>query len=176
VNEDLEGVLGRLTPRGAPPGLRPQVLAAVEDRLQAPAVSPRTRRWALAAAALLLVSVGLNVWVNRMHERRLAGLLGPPPVPYEAAQIASAIARVSDAETGQWFLRRLAARRQPQGDPARYQARIEQILHNLQADFKEIDDEKAQEDPQVDRDRAGRAGGSASDCQRLVRLDYRRTV
>src|SRR5262245_16906616 len=64
--DDIERRLRRMAPRGAPTELRARVLATVADHL-APAVqsSPRRkRRPALAVAAGLLASLGLNIWVN----------------------------------------------------------------------------------------------------------------
>jgi hypothetical protein len=79
MNDDIERLLSRLTPRGAGPPLRPRVLAAVAGELQAAKPSPWLRRAALGVAASLLVGIALNVYVSTTADRRLAQLLGPPP-------------------------------------------------------------------------------------------------
>jgi hypothetical protein len=89
MNDDIEKLLSGLTPRGAGPELRPRVLAAVAEQLQA-APSPWLRRSALAVAASLLVGIALNVWVNQAADRRLVQLLGPLPPASQDAQRALA--------------------------------------------------------------------------------------
>jgi hypothetical protein len=85
MNEDLEQLLSRLTPRGPGPQLRPRVLAAVADELQSPP-SPWLRRAALGVAAALVVGIALNVWVSTAADRQLAQLLGPLPAASQNAE------------------------------------------------------------------------------------------
>jgi len=86
MNDDIEELLSRLTPCGAGPDLRPRVMAAVADELQAAPYSPWLRRAAMAVAASLLVAIALNVWVSQAADRRLAQLIGPPPATSQNAQ------------------------------------------------------------------------------------------
>jgi hypothetical protein len=86
MNDDIERLLSELTPRGAGPELRPHVLAAVADQLEAARPSPWLRRAAIGVAASLLVGVALNVWVSLVADRQLAQLLGPPPAAGQNAE------------------------------------------------------------------------------------------
>ena len=105
----VEQRLRGLTPRGTDPGLRGRVLAAVGRELAADRVSPWGRRLGLAVAASLLLGVVLNVWVNKASDRRLARLYGPPPVPRQIAEVAEAVASVTDAEIGSRMEQQLVA-------------------------------------------------------------------
>ena len=110
MNDDqIQQRLHRLTPRGSGPELRGHVLAAVERELSADPVSRWQRRLGLAVAASVLLGIVLNVWVNTSAPRRQARLYGPPPVPRRIADVAEAVASVTDAETGRRFERQLTA-------------------------------------------------------------------
>jgi hypothetical protein len=118
----------------------------------------------------------LNVWVNRVHERRLARILGPLPISRPAAEIAAQIAQVAGAQTGQWVYQRLALRRVSEADPAQYYAAVEQVMNDLRRDFEEKHHEQGQETSEMDRHRPEHPGGDTSDGQRLLRLEHRRTA
>jgi hypothetical protein len=90
MNDDIEKLLSGLSPRGAATELRPRVLAAVADELQAVPPSPWLRPAALAVAASLLVGIALNVCVSQAVDRRLTELLGSLPVARQDAQRAVA--------------------------------------------------------------------------------------
>ena len=111
IDDDIEQLLGRLTPRGVCPELRPQVLAAVASQLEAEPASRWPRRSALAVAASLLLGIGMNIWASKSAERRLAELFGPPPVSKQAMELADAMEKTTDAETARWVYQRLAASR-----------------------------------------------------------------
>lgn len=179
MNDEIEPLLGRLKPRGVGPELRPQVLAAVASRLEAESASPWLRRSALAVAATLLVGIALNVWVSDRSERRLAQLFGPTPVPKQVLELADAVQEITDTQTAQWIRQRFAASR-PSGKSlaayASYNDMLRRLLEDPSALSKDPYDETPQEDRQMDRDRAGRAGGDRSGCQRRIRLDYRCTA
>ena len=93
--------------------------------------TPSRRRWrfrpGLAAAAALLASLLLNHVVNTTMDRRLAAVLGPRPVPRQAAEIAADIAALTDSQTGKWAFDRLVS--QPRRG-RRYTA----LLRSAQAD------------------------------------------
>lgn len=175
INE-VERLLGGLTPRGADRELRPRVLAAVESRLQAKSPSPWLRRSAVAVAASILLGMSLNVLVSKMSERHLAQVFGPPPVSKQAAELAKAVGEVTDAQTARWVYQRTAMPRPARDASAKYYAAVERLIRELQIAAKDSEDETSQKDPQMDRHRSGRAGGDSSDCQRLLRLDYWRTA
>src|SRR4051794_15510191 len=104
MNDDIERRLRQATPRGAPPELRARALAAVAAELPSaePAYSGRPLRLAIATAASVLAGLWLNVWVTDRLDRRLAVVLGPPPVHRQAAEIAADIASITDPSTGRW--------------------------------------------------------------------------
>jgi hypothetical protein len=108
MNDDIEQRLGHLTPRGPRAELRPQVLAAVAGQLQADRESRRFRRSALVVAASIVLGVALNIGLSRASDRRIAKLLGPPPLSKQALEIAEFVGKATDAETGQWVYRQLA--------------------------------------------------------------------
>jgi hypothetical protein len=179
MHDDIEQLLGRLRPGGVRPELRPRVLAAVASQLAAEPASAWMRRSALAVAALLLLGIGMNVWASKAAERRLAQLFGPPPPSRPAMELAAAVEKATDAQTARWVYQRLAASH-PSGDglAARlaYSDMLKQLIDNSFTFSKEAPDETPQKDPQMDRDRPGRAGGDRPGCQRGVRLDYRYTA
>jgi hypothetical protein len=177
MNDDLEQLLGKLTPRGVRTELRPHVLSAMAGELQADSGSPWLRRCALAVAASLLAGIGMNIWANVASERRLAQLYGPPPVSKRAMEVAKMVEGVTDAQTAQWVYQRLAVPRPPSPDAlAKHYAAVQQLIKELQTVSKDSYHETPQKDPQVDRDRPGRARGDTSAGQRGVRLDYRYTA
>ena len=88
----------------------------------------------------------LNHVVNTTVDRRLAAVLGPRPIPRQAAEIAADIAALTDSRTGQWAFERLAASRGEEGDAQLYPLRLQQMIHQLTADSKETPDEAPQED------------------------------
>jgi hypothetical protein len=178
MNDDIERRLRRVTPRGAPPELRARVLAALAAELPSgdPAASRRTFRPALAVAAALLASLGLNFWVNDRLDRRLAVVLGPPPVHRQAAEIAADVASVTDPATGRWVYQRLAASRPREEDARQYAIRLRQMIQQLTANLEETADEAPQENPQMDRDRRGSRDRHPALRQCLLRLEHRNTA
>jgi hypothetical protein len=177
MNDDMEQVLGQLTPRGVRPELRSQILAAVEAQLQTEPASPWLRRCALAVAASLLAGIGMNIWASKESERHLAQLYGPPPVSKRAMEVAKMIEGVTDAQTAQWVYQRLAVPRAASPDAlAKHYLAMHQLIKELQTDFKGSYHETPQKDPQMDRDRPGRARGDTSSGQRSVCVDYRYTA
>lgn len=68
---ELEEKLSRYRPAGPPGGLRDRVLSVATPRRSRPVITP----W-LAVAAMLLVSIGLNLATARIG-RQTADLLGP---------------------------------------------------------------------------------------------------
>ena len=176
MSDEIEGRLRQVTPRGAPPELRPRVLAALADELGSVAPPRRSPRPGLAVAAALLFSLALNVLVTHTLDRRLAVVLGPPPVPRQAAEIAAEIASVTDPATGRWAYERLAVGR-PRGDHARrYVLRLRQMLRQFTVDLEETAHETPEENPQMDRDYRGSRDRHPADAQRVLRLEHRNTA
>ncbi len=176
MSDEIEGRLRQVTPRGAPPELRPRVLAAVADAFDSVAPPRRSRGPGLAVAAALLFSLALNVLVTATLDRRLAVVLGPPLVSRQAAEIAADIASVTDPATGRWAYERLAAGR-PRGDDARqYVLRLRQMIRQLTVDLEETADERPEENPQMDRDHRGSRDRHPADAQHVLRLEHRNTA
>jgi hypothetical protein len=176
MNDEIEQLLSRLTPRGARPELRPQVLDAVASQLRAEPASPWLRWSALAVAASLLAGIGLNVWVSRASERHLARLFGPPPISKRAMEVANDVAKITDAETGRWVYQRLTVPRTSangQAAYAKYCAIVKRLIDELQSVSKDTYHATPEKDIEMERDRSGRTGGDRTGCQRPVRLDYR---
>jgi hypothetical protein len=178
MNDDIEQLLGRLTPRGVRAELRPQVLAAVEGQLQAEPASPWLWRSAVAVAALLVLGIGMNIGVSEMSRRRMAQLFGPPPVSKAAMEVAKAVEEITDQQTARWVYDRLTIPRQSSDTDAsaNHYAMLQQLTNELEITAKGPNHETPQKDPQMDGDRPGRAGGDRSGCQRLLRVDYRYTA
>ena len=111
MNDEIERRLRRMSPRGAPPELRPRILAAVAAELGDPAPPSSRRRFrpALAASFAVIFGLALNYWANVDIDRRLAMVLGPRVVSRQAAEIAADVASVTDPATGQWAYDRLVA-------------------------------------------------------------------
>jgi hypothetical protein len=185
MSQDIEHLLHQITPRDLPPALRERVLAAVGEDLNTicptevsgtPARRRLRIRPGLAVAATLLVSLMLNHVVNTSVDRRLAAVLGPRPIPRQAAEIAADITALTDSPTGRWAFERLETRQAQEGDAQLYLLRIQQMIHQLAADSKETPDEPSQEDLQMDRDRRGSRDRLRPCTQRCLRLEYRNTA
>ncbi len=108
MNDDMDQLLGRLTPHGPRAELRPQVLAAVAGQLQADRESRVFRRSALTVAALIVFGIVLNIGLSRASDRRIAKLFGPPPLSKQALEIAEFVGQATDAETGRWVYEQVA--------------------------------------------------------------------
>jgi hypothetical protein len=198
MNDEIEQLLGRLTPRGVRPELRPQILAAVANQCRTSFPtrpgkldesdnssygtlhsSPWLRWSAIAVAASLLVAIGANIWVNQASERRLAQFFSDPPVSKQAMEVANAVEKITDAKTAQWIYQQFAAR-QPSGNGlaayAAYSNMLKQLIDRSSVLPEEPFNETSQKDPQMDRGNPGRTGGGRPGCQRRVRLDYRHTA
>ena len=91
MSDEIERRLRRVSSLGAPVDLRPRLLNAVKNELQR--VAPLPSRWsfrpAVVAAAALLASFALNLWVNDRIDRRLALVLGPQPVAKAVSDISA---------------------------------------------------------------------------------------
>jgi hypothetical protein len=174
MNDDVERLLRQAAPRGAPPELRDRVLAAVADELDS---APRFG-WLLplAVAAAVLVSLAANVLVSDALDRRLAIVLGPIPVPKQAAEIAADIASVTDESTGRWAFERLAASRSRADDARRYAERLNRMIQQFTFDPQGAADETRQKSPQMDRDLRGSRGRPPFDVQYVLRLEHRNTA
>jgi hypothetical protein len=166
VNDDVEELFERGMPRGPAPELRTRVLAAVGRQLDRRNDLRRLCLAALAAAAALMVSVGLNVWADRSIDVRLARVVGPAPMDRAAMELANDIAAVTDTETGRWFYRRMVSIRKPQDGFRQWQAGCQRILNELILLGK---DRTYEETAPVDRDRRGGDRRDTSWDQRLFR-------
>ncbi len=147
MHDDIEQLLGRLTPRGVRPELRPQVLAAVASQLEVETASPWLRRSALAVAASILVGIAMNVWTSKVAERRLAQLFGPPPVSKQIMELANAVEEITDAKTAQWVCKQFAAPRRS-GDGLAAYAAYSDMLRRLIDQSSIISKEPYNETPQ----------------------------
>ena len=168
-DEHVEERLRRLTPFGAGPELRDQVLAGVRHELSAEPASRWQGKLGLAVAASILLGVVLNVWANKATDRRLARLYGPPPVPRQIAEIAEGVESVTDAETG-WRVRQQlsAAWWSRPITPVQNICSSQQILDELEITRKEQRHESPQDRRRGDRDTSG--------CQRDMGLEDRLTA
>jgi hypothetical protein len=179
MSQDIERLLDELTPRGPAPELRGRVLDAVGDAL-ADTSAPARRRFrfspGLGAAAAVVVSLMLNHLVNTSLDRRLAAVLGPPPVPRQAAEIAAEIAALTDPRTGQWAFERLAVSGSQSGDSLHYPARLQKLIHQVTGALEEPNHETSEENPQMDSDRRGHRDLHPPGAQRFLRLEYRNTA
>ncbi len=178
MNDDIERRLRQASPRGAPPELRPRVRAAVAEQLQraVPLPSPWSFLPAIVVAAGLLAGIALNYWVNETLDRRLAVVLGPPPLRRQAAEIAADVASITDPVIGQWAYEQLSSR-PPRGEDARqYAVRLQGLIQQFTVDWKETADETPRKNPQMDRDRRGSRDRYPADAQRLLRMEHRNTA
>ena len=75
--------------------------------------------------------------VNTTVDRRLAAVLGPRPIPRQAAEIAADIAALTDSQTGKWAFDRLASQRGQEGDAQLYPLRLKQMIDQLTAETQE---------------------------------------
>jgi hypothetical protein len=193
-DEDVERLLASVTPRVAPPELRERVLGRVADVLTATGVSPvqcprhgqdargtRQRRpdtvLAWAVAGLVLLGVGLNFAAVRIGDARLAAYKPPRPEPVSIDQLATALAQ-ADPRAADVLVDRLVAARRSRRSPASEDTlrQYQEFLNKTLSLFKEPIHAACQENPEVDVHRRRGAGGDTTDCQRLFRLDHRRTA
>jgi hypothetical protein len=175
MNDDIERQLRQMSPQGAPRELRPRVLAAVATQLGAGAPLPARRRLrpGLAVTAAVIASFALNYWVNDSLDRRLAIVLGPPPVDSQTTEIAADIASITDSATGECAYRQLTAARLASDEARPYAVRLEQMSKQVTVNLKETTDEALYKHPQMDRDRHRSDNRHPAGAQRLLRLEHR---
>ena len=142
MNDDVEEILGRLAPHGPEKALRTDVLAAIDREFGRQRGARRVRWAALAAAALLSASVGLNLWTDQKIDARLAQIVGPAPLDRQALELANDIASVTDAETGRWFYQRITSQRR---SPRSYQKSLRQYQRILERMTQMSDAERDRE-------------------------------
>jgi len=174
MSDDVERLLSEITPRGAPPELRPRILEAVAEDLNA-ARRPRASRSVLALAAVaaaLVLSLALNYQVSRASERRLARILGPIPASRRALELANEIAAITDAETGRWAYERLAPKRGAEQAIPKHARELQRLIHELTLDLPETDDEAPEENPRLDRAVGRRPGGGLPVVRRVLHVEH----
>jgi hypothetical protein len=132
--------------------------------------------WLVASAAAVLVGLALNIWVNNELDRRLAIVLGPPPVSGQLADIAAEIAHVTNPAVGEWAYQRLVIVERHGDASYQYASRLQQMIQQLTFDLGEPVDEAPQETSRMDRDRHGSRNRCPADAQRLFRLGHRNTA
>jgi len=180
MNDDLESLLGSLTPRGAPPELRSRVLAAVAQERETTRRPARRRfpAWTATAAALVVAGF-LNHMANRSDEERLARAFGPRPVSPEAVRLARDVAEAAGPEAGRWLLERLTTPGRPatRDDLIRHAAEIERLSRETILQAREPDHETTPRPiPQVGRDRRRPPAGRLLAGERRLHLDDRPTA
>jgi len=180
MNKDdhVEQALRRVTPRGAGPGLRERVLAAIGRELSADPLARWERRLGLAVAASIALGIVLNVWAVRTDRQCQARLYGPPPIPRQIADLAETVASVTDAETGQRLERQLAAIWRSRKAELPYPPiDYSQFLREFEVVRKEPRHENLlEEGTETNRDRRRRGDRDTSDCQRRLGLEDRLTA
>jgi hypothetical protein len=178
TDDNLQRLLNELTPQGVRPEVRPQVLEAVANELLKEKEKPsrRLRCATLATAASILLGIGMNVWVSKASERRMAQIFGPPPVSKQAMELAEAVEKITDKQTGQWVYRQMTASR-PTGDGlVKYREILNELIREQNVVSKDAYHDTPEKDSEMDRDRTGSAFGDPAGGQCRVRLDYRCTA
>jgi hypothetical protein len=175
MSNEIERLLRRPTPRGAPPELRARVLAALTDELNSNRPRWRTSP-SLAAAAAVLAALASNHLVSEAVDRRLAAALGPPPVRRQAAEIAADIASMTDPETGRWAYERLSAAEGTVETVDQYAERLRRTIQVYAFDPMGAADETPPKNPQMDRDLRGSRDRRPLDAQCVLRLEVRNTA
>ncbi|MBI3838192.1 MAG: hypothetical protein HY288_09710 [Planctomycetia bacterium] len=133
MNDNVPRMLRKLTPRPAPAALRGQVLDAVERELNRRKKPRWERMFERSVAASLLIAVGLACWRTRADEQWKARVYGPRPVPSSIAEVAQAVASVTDQETGRWVREQLSAAMSSRRDDVKSRLETYQrILDELQ--------------------------------------------
>ena len=180
MNDDIERRLCAVTPRGAPLELRARVLAAVGAQVRR--ADANRSRWPRRLAIGGLLALGLfggvvaNIWVNDELDRRLAIVLGPPPVQIRAAEIAADVASITDPATARWVYERLAAGRPREGGPREYATRLRGLVQQFTVDLEENANEATRKNRQMDRDRRSSCDRHPAHAQCLLRVEYRHTA
>jgi hypothetical protein len=177
MSDEIERLLSRPTPRGAPPALRDRVLAAVAEELDA--ARPRRRfSPSLAAAAAVLVALASNYLASEAVDRRLAVALGPRVPQKRAAEIAADVASLTDPATGRWAYERLTAAGDRDEEVRRYADRLQKMiqLSTFDLDSTGADDEAPPKNPQMDRDLHGGRDRRPPAAQYVLRLEHRQTA
>jgi hypothetical protein len=166
-------MLGRLAARGPEADLRRRVLDAVaeeharpESLADRPVIarrrSPEGRLLAAAAAAVVL-AVGLNFAVAARDDALQARLLGPAPTPRSIAEIAESVEAVTDRETAERVRQQLIA-----AAPGERRGNETMIRHyeRLLAELAALQGRTRREDREMDRHRADSADRDTSRIER----------
>ena len=175
TSDDVEQMLLRLTPVGAGPQVRRQVLGGVNRELADRRAARLDHRCLLAVAASVGLAAMLNLWVAKADDARQARIYGPERVPTPIAEVAQAVASVTDAQTGRWFQERLleAHRSRRTATPASV-CSVQLITSEMQR--KDRRHETAEENLKVDPDRGRDTDRDTSGCQRHLGLANRHTA
>jgi hypothetical protein len=177
MSDDVERFLQEVTPRGAGPELRGQVLDAVGGELAKRPAGRWERRTARAVAASVLITVVLNVWLVTSSNRRRAALYGPAPVPRPIAEVCQAVESVTDVATGRQIQAQLlAAWRSRPARPPQSVCTIDGIEHDSGMIEKGWHDETTPENLEMDRDRGRRPDRHTSDRRHGMGLEVWRTA
>jgi len=177
MSDEVENMLGTVTPNGAPSGLRARVLAATGDELAVTPQRPRTRRRfpiGLATAAALLLGMGADRLADRLNEERLGRAFGPRPISPAVMELAQDVAEVAGPEAGRWAFERLSAPPLPpsEAELIRQAVEVDRLIRELTQESVENDRETAtQKSPQVGRDRDRSRADRVLLVERLVHAD-----
>ncbi len=132
MNDNVPRMLRKLTPRPAPAELRGAVLGAVDRELNRRNKPRWERMFERSVAACLIIAVGLACWRMRAEDAWQARVYGPPAVPSAIAEVAKAVASVTDEQTGRWVQERLSAALSSRPDnTAARRDEIQRILDEL---------------------------------------------
>ena len=177
MNDDIERRLRQVTTRGAPPELRPRVLAAVAEQLQpaTPLPSRRSFRPHLLSPPLCL-QPGAQLLGERQLDRRLAIVLGPPPVPNRPPRSRPTLLPSPIPPPANGCMSGSTAARPETTMDRQYAVRLQQLIQQFTIDFKETADETPRKNPQMDRDRRGSRDCRPADAQCLLRVEHRYTA
>ncbi|HYW80295.1 MAG TPA: hypothetical protein VE890_11995 [Thermoguttaceae bacterium] len=175
THDDVEQILQRLTPMGAPPQVRCQVLGVVEIALADRRAARLDHRCLLAVAVSVGLAAMLNVWVIQADDARQARMYGPEPVPKAIIEAAQDVASVTDAQTGRWYQERfLAAYRSRRTTTPASVCSLQLIPSETQR--KDRRHETSEENLQVDPDHRGDTDRDTSGCQRHLGMADRFTA
>src|SRR5262249_12782235 len=109
MNDELPELFANVTPPPAPAGLRRQVLKSVERELARRSKSRWERRFELAAAACLLLGVGLTTWQTLTDSAWQRVVRRPADSPAAGSAFAARHA-LGDKKLTDFINRRLASR------------------------------------------------------------------
>jgi hypothetical protein len=109
MNDSITRALAKLTPQPTSTALRDRVFSVLERELRRRRKPRWERYFERSVAATVLIAIGLTCWRSWPAGAPPAPRFARMPPPESIADVAKAVASVTDEQTGRWVQEQLSA-------------------------------------------------------------------